>query len=97
MSGYGPHPDRIDGWRWLLTVTGTTTSGRTVVVEVDATGHPGYLATSRMLGETGLLLAEDGATTDVAGHLTPSAALGTSCAGRFDEAQVRFRVLEEDD
>ena len=95
-SGYGPHPDRLDGWRWLLTVTGTTTSGRTVVAQVDAAGHPGYLATSRMLGETGLLLAEDGATPDTVGHLTPSAALGTSSAGRFDEAQVRFRVLEED-
>jgi short subunit dehydrogenase-like uncharacterized protein len=92
-SGYGPRPDRLDSWRWLLTVTGTTTSGHTVVTEVDAEGHPGYLATSRMLGETGLLLAEEGATPDVAGHLTPSAALGTTCAPRFDEARVRFRTL----
>lgn len=91
-SGYGPRPDRLDGWRWTLTATGTTTSGREVVVTVDAEGHPGYLATSRMLGETGLLLAEDGATPAVAGHLTPSAALGTAGAARFDHAHVRFRV-----
>ncbi len=92
-SGFGPRPDRLEGWRWRLTVTGTTVSGRTVVAEVDAEGHPGYLATSRMLGETGLLLAEDGATPDVSGHLTPSAALGTGSAPRFDEARVRFRTL----
>lgn len=92
-SGFGPHPDRLESWHWRLTVTGTTTSGHTVVAEVDADGHPGYLATSRMLGEAGLLLAEDGSTPQVAGHLTPSAALGTECAPRFDHARVRFRLL----
>lgn len=92
-SGYGPRADRLEGWHWRLSVTGTTTSGHTVVVEVDADGHPGYLATSRMLGEAGLLLAEEATTPDLAGHLTPSAALGVGSAPRFDEARTRFRVL----
>ena len=35
-------------------------AGATVRVDVDADGHPGYLATARMLGEAGLLLAEPG-------------------------------------
>ena len=52
-------------------------AARTVRVDVDADGHPGYLATARMLGEAGLLLAEPGATPDRAGCLTPATALGT--------------------
>ena len=44
---------------------------RPVAVAVDADGHPGYLATARMLGEAGLMLADDGATPDLAGCLTP--------------------------
>ena len=52
-----------------------------VRVDVDADGHPGYLATARMLGEAGLLLAEPGATPERAGCLTPATALGTGRAG----------------
>ena len=43
-----------------MTVTGRTGGGQEVRVDVDADGHPGYLATARMLGEAGLLLAEPG-------------------------------------
>jgi hypothetical protein len=59
---------------------------------VDAEGHPGYLATARMLGEAGLLLAEKGATPDVFGALTPAIALGTASAPRFGAAKLRFVV-----
>ena len=47
-----------------MSVEGRTGGGHTVRVDVDADGHPGYLATARMLGEAGLLLAEPGATPE---------------------------------
>ena len=59
---------------------------------VDGEGHPGYLATARMLGEAGLLLGEPGATPDRTGCLTPAAALGTEQIERFDRARLHFAV-----
>ncbi len=56
------------------------------------TAIPGYLATARMLGEAGLLLAEPGATPERAGCLTPATALGTGSVERFERARVRFSV-----
>ena len=67
-------------------------AGHEVRVDVDAEGHPGYLATARMLGEAGLLLAEPGATPDRSGCLTPATALGTACVERFERARLRFSV-----
>ncbi len=89
-SGFGPAADRLEGWRWRMRVRARTASGRELTVGVEADGHPGYLATARMLGEAGMLLAEAGATPDVAGCLTPAAALGTACVERFERARVRF-------
>jgi short subunit dehydrogenase-like uncharacterized protein len=91
-SGFGPAADRLQAWRWRLQVHAATASGREVDVAVDAEGHPGYLATARMLGELGILLAEAGATPERAGCLTPAIALGTACAPRFASAGVRFSV-----
>jgi short subunit dehydrogenase-like uncharacterized protein len=91
-SGFGPAADRMEGWRWHMSVRARTAQGREVGVEVDADGHPGYLATARMLGEAGLLLAEPDATPERAGCLTPATALGTACVERFDRARVRFSV-----
>jgi short subunit dehydrogenase-like uncharacterized protein len=91
-SGFGPSADRLEGWKWRMSVEAYTGGGNEVRVDVDADGHPGYLATARMLGEAGLLLAEAGATPDRAGCLTPATALGTASAGRFERARVRFSV-----
>lgn len=91
-SGYGPSANRLEGWRWRMSVTARTTGGAAVSVDVDADGHPGYLATARMLGEAGLLLAERGLTPERAGCLTPAAALGTACLERFERARMRFSV-----
>ncbi|MGH2953370.1 MAG: enoyl-ACP reductase [Solirubrobacterales bacterium] len=93
-SGFGPSPDRLHGWTWRMWVRGETAGGNEVVVDVDAEGHPGYLATARMLGEAGLLLAEDGATPDRAGHLTPATAIGTDSVERFERARLRFSVAD---
>jgi short subunit dehydrogenase-like uncharacterized protein len=91
-SGAGPKPDRLEPWRWRMDVRALTTGGNEIQVEVDADGHPGYLTTARMLGEAALLMAEDGATPDRAGCLTPSHALGSASAPRFDRAGLRFSV-----
>lgn len=91
-SGFGPAADRLEGWKWRMSVAARTTGGRGLRVEIDADGHPGYLATARMLGEAGLLLAEPGATPERAGCLTPATALGTGSVERFERARVRFSV-----
>jgi len=91
-SGFGPAADRLEGWRWGLRVRARTTGGHEIGVRADAEGHPGYLATARMIGEAGILLSEDGATPAVAGCLTPATALGTSCVDRFERARLRFSV-----
>jgi short subunit dehydrogenase-like uncharacterized protein len=91
-SGFGPQGERLEEWRWGVAVNATTVGGHHVRVDVEAEGHPGYLATARMLGEAGLLLGEPGATPERSGFLTPAAALGTERLDRFERARVRFRV-----
>ena len=91
-SGFGPTGDRLENWSWKMAVDARTTGGHEVHAEVDADGHPGYLATARMLGEAGLLLAEPGATPERAGCLTPATALGTGTIARFERARLRFSV-----
>jgi short subunit dehydrogenase-like uncharacterized protein len=91
-SGFGPSGDRLDEWSWRLVADARTAAGRHVRVEVDADGHPGYLTTAKLLGEVGLLLAEDGATPERAGCLTPATALGTAGLPRFERAGARFSV-----
>jgi short subunit dehydrogenase-like uncharacterized protein len=91
-SGFGPAADRIEQWRWRLVADADAGAGRKLTVTVDAEGHPGYLATSRMLGEAGLMLGEDGLTPASGGCLTPALALGTSHLERFDRAKLHFSV-----
>ena len=75
-----------------MVIRASSDSGRSVRVDVEAEGHPGYLTTARMLGEVGILLSEEGATPARAGCLTPALALGSACVERFAEARVRFSV-----
>jgi short subunit dehydrogenase-like uncharacterized protein len=91
-SGFGPSGDRLEQWKWRMSVDARSTGGHEVKVEIDADGQPGYLTTARMLGEAGLMLAEPGATPERAGHLTPATALGTGAAKRLEHARVRFSV-----
>lgn len=92
QSGFGPKGEQLQGWSWQLAVDARTSGGHYVRVDLDADGHPGYLSTARMLGEAGLMLAEDEATPQRSGCLTPAAALGTGSIDRFDRAGLRFRV-----
>jgi short subunit dehydrogenase-like uncharacterized protein len=77
-----------------MSVRALTTGGKRVETLLEAEGHPGYLATARLLGEAGMLLAEDGATPERAGCLTPAAALGTACVDRFAHARLHFSVAD---
>jgi short subunit dehydrogenase-like uncharacterized protein len=89
-SGFGPAADRLEGWRWTMVVHARTRGGKALSVALEAEGHPGYLATARLLGEAGMLLAEEGVTPQMAGCLTPAAALGTASVPRFERARLRF-------
>jgi short subunit dehydrogenase-like uncharacterized protein len=91
-SGFGPQGDRVQGWRWGMELGARTSGGHGVTVRLDADGHPGYLSTARMIGEAGILLAEEGATPERGGSLTPAIALGTGALPRFERAGMRFRV-----
>jgi short subunit dehydrogenase-like uncharacterized protein len=91
-SGFGPSGSRLDEWSWHLTADAGTAGGHHVRVDLDADGHPGYLTTAKLLGEAGLLLAEDGATPTRAGCLTPATALGARSLDRFQRAGARFSV-----
>jgi short subunit dehydrogenase-like uncharacterized protein len=91
-SGFGPQGERMTEFSWRLGVNARTVGGHYVRVDLDADGHPGYLSTAKMLGEAGILLAEDGATPERSGFLTPAAALGTECAAQFRHAGLRFQV-----
>jgi short subunit dehydrogenase-like uncharacterized protein len=92
-SGFGPQGERLRDWSWRVDVEARTTGGHHVHTELDADGHPGYLATSKMLGETGLMLAEDGLTPERGGCLTPATALGTDHLDRCERAGLRFAVV----
>jgi short subunit dehydrogenase-like uncharacterized protein len=91
-SGFGPRGSRMERFSWRLAVDARTVDGHYVRIDLDADGHPGYLSTARMLGEAGILLAEEGATPERSGFLTPAAALGTSRLEQFRHAGLRFRV-----
>ena len=91
-SGFGPSGSRLEEWSWLLVADARSAGGHYIRVEVDADGHPGYLTAAKLLGEVGLLLAEDGATPARAGCLTPALAIGTGSLDRLRRAGARFAV-----
>jgi short subunit dehydrogenase-like uncharacterized protein len=93
-SGFGPAAHRLEAWRWTMAVHARTAGEHRLEVSVDAHGHPGYLATARLLGEAGMLLAEPGLTPDRAGCLTPASALGTASLPRFEHARMRIAVSD---
>jgi short subunit dehydrogenase-like uncharacterized protein len=92
-SGFGPSGERLEQWSWQVEVDARTAGGHQVRTRLDADGHPGYLTTAKMLGEAGLMLAEDGATPQGGGCLTPAIALGTAKLDRFERAGMRFAVV----
>jgi short subunit dehydrogenase-like uncharacterized protein len=94
-SGWGPNSDELGGWTWQMVVDARTNDGHEIRVDVESEGHVGFLATARILGEAGLLLAESGATPERTGCLTPATALGTESIERFERARLFFTASDE--
>ena len=87
----GPREDRLAGWRWSVECEVVGSDGGVAQGRLEAEGHPGYLATSKMTSEAGLILAlAEAESPEIAGVLTPSSALGTAELDRFAAAGLRF-------
>lgn len=91
-AGDGPRPEDLDSWTYRLDIRATDARGAQQDVVVEADGHPGYKSTATMVGEAALALADEGATPDGAGFLTPATALGLDMVERLERAGVRFTV-----
>jgi short subunit dehydrogenase-like uncharacterized protein len=91
-QGTGPSEKvRERGHYTVETYTATTTGAR-YRATMSQQGDPGYKATSVLLGECGLALAQDrDKLSDLRGVLTPAAAMGDALLARFPAAGV---VLE---
>jgi short subunit dehydrogenase-like uncharacterized protein len=91
--GTGPSEKaRTSGWFTMKTYA-RTSSGAKYVATFSGTGDPGYQATAVMLGQAGLCLAFDGAQQpELAGILTPAAAMGDALTERLRAAGMTIEV-----
>ncbi len=91
--GAGPSEQaRTSGWFTMKTYA-RTSSGAKYVATFSGTGDPGYQATAVMLGQAGLCLAFDGAEQpELAGILTPAAAMGDALTGRLRAVGMTIEV-----
>ncbi|MGW4326730.1 saccharopine dehydrogenase family protein [Nocardia sp. NPDC004573] len=91
--GTGPDEKaRKSGWFTMKTFAHTT-SGAKYVATFSGTGDPGYQATAVLLGESGLCLAFDtDKQPDLAGILTPAAAMGDALTERLRAAGMTITV-----
>lgn len=89
--GTGPsEKSRRSGWFTMRTFAHTT-SGAKYLCTFAGQGDPGYQATSVMLGQSGLCLAFD-ELPELAGILTPAAAMGDALTERLRGADITIEV-----
>jgi short subunit dehydrogenase-like uncharacterized protein len=92
--GQGPsETERINGF-FKIRIATLTPEGKPLHVWVRGKGDPGYEATSRMLAQSALALAE-GRTTERTGCLTPSTAFGAEFVERLNGTDIRFSFGDE--
>ncbi|WP_028478219.1 trans-acting enoyl reductase family protein, partial [Nocardia sp. CNY236] len=91
--GTGPSAEsRAKGWFSMKTYAHTT-SGAKYVATFSGSGDPGYQSTATLLGESGLCLAFDGdRQSELAGILTPAAAMGDALTERLRAAGMTITV-----
>jgi short subunit dehydrogenase-like uncharacterized protein len=91
--GTGPSEEaRKSGWFTMKTFAHTT-SGAKYVATFSGAGDPGYQATAVLLGESGLCLAFDtDKQPELAGILTPAAAMGDALTDRLRAAGMTITV-----
>lgn len=88
--GDGPSEDLIKNGFFVAELTGEV-DGRVVKMQVRGEGDPGYGATSKMLAQSALCLAQDPpAGTLPAGVLTPSIAMGEALIKRLATVGITF-------
>lgn len=91
--GEGPSREAIDNGFFEMLVIAKTESGKLVRGRVAGTKDPGYGETAKMLSETAMCLAKDGARLESRfGALTPAAAMGTRLVERLRSAGMTFDV-----
>ena len=89
--GEGPSEEAQEKGGFRIEFRSTLPDGRVFGAEVIAKGDPGYAATSRMLGESGLCLAT---TEGPGGVLTPASAMGDALVERLREAGMTLRAWQ---
>lgn len=89
--GEGPDEQTREKGGFRVEFRSTLPDGRVYGAEVMGNGDPGYAATSRMLGESGLGLSS---TKGPGGVLTPSTALGDVLVDRLRTAGMTLRAWQ---
>lgn len=91
--GEGPDEESRRNGRFRIEIHTRTSGGARYVCRVAAEGDPGYAATSVMMGETALCLAQDRERLpDTSGVLTPATAVGTTLVDRLRAAGHTWEV-----
>ena len=94
--GEGPSEKAREAGSFLVEIHAKTSSGTRYVGRVAARGDPGYAATSLMLGEAALCLAQDGERLPArAGVLTPATAMGTRLVERLRDAGMTLSTQRD--
>ena len=92
--GEGPSEASQEQGFYDLRFWGTTAQGETIEVKVTGDRDPGYGSTKKILGQAGLCMAEDFASTDKPGGFwTPASMFGDSLLKRLTaDAGLTFEV-----
>lgn len=98
-SGDGPSKSEQDNGFFDIRFFGETSSHEKISTKVTGDRDPGYGATSRMLAQSALCLAEDINKHDVKGGFwTPASAMGDKLLTRLEaHAGISFAVIENSD
>jgi short subunit dehydrogenase-like uncharacterized protein len=89
--GEGPSREERESGSFDIELLGVGTAGERVRARVGAKQDPGYGATSWMLGESALCLAED-ALPERGGLLTPASCMGMKLVERLRAAGMTFQT-----
>jgi len=93
--GEGPSREEIENGFFEMHVVAKTESGKRLRGRVAGTKDPGYGATAKMLAESAMCLAKDGARLEPRfGVLTPASAMGMRLAERLRDAGMTFDVYD---
>ncbi len=91
--GEGPSREAIESGFFEIHVLAKTESGKRLRGRIAGTRDPGYGETAKMLGESAMCLAKDGARLDPRfGVLTPATAMGMRLVERLRSAGMTFDI-----